>query len=310
MPEQPHEGLLNRAEAVTHAELHYGKQINLLKDLANYGSNLVVRAYHSSPKGMADLVICGVLLKQVAAMTDATEVLISAGCGNAAFLPNRAAFEASIYLDWMLVGDSELKAKRYVVANYRDQQEWARRATPGSAEEAELKKLMHPFGIDVHANNPSLATTAADGVTEANRVLSQPALASIDQAFSNARKPGRNYDVEWYALDGLKSIRQVADKVGRLAEYDFFYSRGSQVMHTGTYTDHMLMSKEKGAVRFKSMRHLEDVHFLVQFTASICVGTYRKILDRYRPAERAAFNEKYLSDWREPFLNIVRVSYK
>src|SRR4051812_20586935 len=115
MVEQPHKDILDRARAAELSQQHYAKQLGLLQDLANYGSNLVLRAFNSSPRKMVDIVICGVLLKQVAAMTDATDILLAAGCGNAAFLPSRTAFEASIYLDWILIGNSELKAKRYIV---------------------------------------------------------------------------------------------------------------------------------------------------------------------------------------------------
>ena len=97
MREIPHQGILNREESQAVVEKRLTKQVELLQDLANYGSNLVIRAYDSSPKKMAEIVVCGVLLKQVVAMIDASEVLLSAGCSHATFLPARTAFEASIY---------------------------------------------------------------------------------------------------------------------------------------------------------------------------------------------------------------------
>lgn len=230
-------GIRTGVSALAHQ--HFEKHLELLRDLANYGANLVLRSFNSSPKKMEDIVICGVLLKQVVAMTDAIEILLTAGCGLAALLPSRTAFEASIYLDWILVPDSELKAKRYIVSNYRDQREWAKRATLGSPEELELRKAIEPFKINIHATRPELAATAAAAVAEADRVLAQPSLSSIDQEFVAARRKNQRYDIEWYQLDGLRSIRQVAEKVDRLAEYELFYSRGSQVMHTGTYKDHV-----------------------------------------------------------------------
>jgi hypothetical protein len=110
MQEVAHSAILNRGEATNVVEEHFSSQTALLRDLANYGSNLIIRAFDSSPKKMAEVVICGVLLKQVVAMVDAVEVLLSAGCGHAAYLPARAAFEASVYSDWMLFSDGERKA--------------------------------------------------------------------------------------------------------------------------------------------------------------------------------------------------------
>lgn len=306
MKETPHNAILNREEAMAIAAQHFAKQTELLRDLANYGSNLVIRAYDSSPKKMAEIVVCGVLLKQVVAMVDAAEVLLSAGCGHASFLPARTAFEASIYIDWIFRADSERRATRYIVANYRDERLWASRVTPGTTEEAAFSKVAQLLGIDVHANRPQLASEAVTHLAEVNEILTQPELISIDQEFTAARG-NRKRDPEWYELDGLQSIRQIAETVGRLPEYEFFYSKGSQVAHTGTYKDHLRFSD--GQVRFKPIRHLADVNMLLNFIVSVCIGTYSKTLERYRPGETTAFSRKYLEDWREPFMNAVPVKY-
>lgn len=306
MNEAPHPAILNRQEAQSVADQHFAKQTALLRDLANYGSNLVIRAFESSPKKMAEVVICGVLLKQIVAMADACEVLLTAGCGHAAFLPARAAFEASIYIDLILSGDSERRATRYVVANYRDERLWASRATPGTAEELAFMQVTQALGVDIHANRPTLANDASAHLKEVDRILAQPSLAAINQEFITARGK-RKRDPEWYELDGIKSIRQVADTVGRSPEYDFFYAKGSQVAHTGTYKDHVRFAD--GQVVFKPVRHLADVNMLLNFIVSVCVGSYKRTLERYRPGETTAFTAKYVKDWREPFMNATPVKY-
>lgn len=306
MREQPHSAILNREEPRAVAEQHFAKQAELLRDIANYGSNLVVRAFNSSPKKMADVIVCGVLLKQVVAMADAVEVLLVSGCGHAAFLPARTAFEASIYLDWILAGDSERRATRYLVGNYRDERLWAARAIPGTTEEAAFTRIAKTLGLNIHANRPTLSSDATAHLAEVNRILAQPELQAIDQEFTAVKKR-RKRDPEWYELDGLTSIRQVAEKVGRLPEYEFFYSMGSQVTHTGSYKDHILFAD--GQVRFKPIRHLADINMLLNFIVSICIGTYMKVLKQYRPGELAAFGKKYLEDWRNPFQNVVSVKY-
>lgn len=306
MREIPHPAILNREEPRAVAEQHFSKQTELLRDIADYGSNLIVRAFNSSPKKMAEVVVCGVLLKQVVAMADAAEVLLTSGCGHAAFLPARTAFEASIYLDWILAADSERRATRYIVGNYRDERLWAARAIPGTTEEVAFTQIANTLGLDIHANRPTLTSDANAHLADVNRILAQPELQAIDQEFTAAKKK-RKHDPEWYQLDGLTSIRQVAEKVGRLPEYEFFYSKGSQVTHTGSYKDHIRFADEQ--VRFKPIRHLADVNMLLSFMVSLCIGTYRKILKEYRPDELAAFRKKYIEDWRGPFQNVVSVKY-
>lgn len=305
MQEPPH-AILNREEPRAVAEQHLSRQTALLRDLANYGSNLVIRAFNSSPKTMAEVVVCGVLLKQIVAMVDAVEVLLSSGCGHAAFLPARAAFEASVYLDWILASDTERRAKRYIVGNYRDERLWATRSIPGTIEEQAMSRITALLGFNIHSNRPNLAAEGRNRLADVNRVLAQPGLKDIDREFTSARGK-RKHDPEWYELDGLASIRQVAHKVGRLPEYEFFYAKGSQVAHTASYKDHVRFVS--GEVRFLPIRHLADVNLLLNFTVSVAIGTFKEVLNRYRPDEGTAFSRKYLEDWRNPFQSVASVKY-
>jgi hypothetical protein len=280
-------------------EQHFSSQMAFLRDLTNYGSNLVIRSFGSSPKKMADIVLCGVLLKQIVAMLDAAEELLSAGCCHAAFLPARAAFEASIYADWIMISDSERRATRFVVRNYRDERLWANRAIPDTDQAKAFRELTAGLGVDVNANRPTLSSEATALLDEVNRILAQPELAVIDAEFNEARQK-RKRDVEWYQLDGLGSIRDVARAVGRLPEYELFYSKGSQIAHTGSYKDHVRFSNEH--LKLLPVRHLKDVNDLLNILGSVGIGTFRKFLDRYRPDEVPAYIQKYRDDWRDPYL--------
>lgn len=301
MKEAPHPTLLNRDIPPVLAKQHFGDQLSLLRDMVNYGSNLIARAYTSSPKRMADIIACGVLLKQVVTMLDAVDVLISAGCGLPSHLPARAAFEASLYLEWILQSDSERRATRYLVGNYRDERKWVSRGIKGSPEEEEMKWV----GIDLHSSRPDLHSDALAQLGEIERVLAQPELSSINAEFDAAeerQKRGRK-PVEWYHLDGLRSVRQMAKELGRLREYQFMYSKGSEVTHAARYKDHLGFNN--GRVEFNEIRHLQEADFAIKFILNVVVGAYSKCIDHYRPEERPAFQKKFSEDWREIFLRTM-----
>jgi hypothetical protein len=306
MPEKPLAGILNRDEATKHAQEHFGDQVALLRDLADYGSNLVFRAFNSSAKDLPSVIACGVLLKQVVAMLDAVYTLVAAGTVHAAFLPARAAFEASMYLDWLLFSDTERKATAYIVSNYRDERLWVARVTKGTSEEAVFDSISKSIGLDIHARRPLLAADAQKHLAEVNRILTQKAFAAMDKEFDQV-KGKKKYDPEWYHLCGAKSIRQVAQQVGRLAEYEFFYSKGSQITHTASYKDHIRFTK--GQVQFKPIRHLQGIDQLLNFVVGITVRSYQNTLKYYRPGELPAFSEKYIEDWRKAFMSVKSVNY-
>jgi hypothetical protein len=144
-------------------------------------------------------------------------------------------------------------------------------------------------------------------LAEVDRVLAQADLASIDAEFESNRRGKRKFEVEWYALTGKSSIRQIAEAVTRLAEYELLYGRGSRITHSASYKDHIRF--HSGQVRFKHVRHVEEFHELLNFLVAVTFGAYRKVLTLYRPGELPAFTQKYLNDWRAPFLNVKRITY-
>jgi Family of unknown function (DUF5677) len=71
-------------------------------------------------------VLIGVLLRQVIAMLDGIDILLSNGATYASHLQMRALFEASVYIDWILQGDFEKKIDYFYVHNVF----WAARTQP------------------------------------------------------------------------------------------------------------------------------------------------------------------------------------
>jgi hypothetical protein len=306
MKENPLASILDREIAKKHAVEHFPDQIDLLRDLSNYGSNLILRAYNSSSKNLTAVVVCGVLLKQIVSMFDAIEALVSEGIVHAAFLQARAAFEASVYLDWILFSDSDRKAESYIVSNYREERLWASRGIQGTPEEAAFGQLAKTLGLDIHLKHPTLAREAKKHLAEVNRILAQPAFQQIDAEFEK-KKGRKKIDPEWYEVVGARSIREVAKSVGRLAEYELFYSKGSKITHSALYKDHIRFVKTD--IHLKRIRHLEGIDTLIQSVVHSAIHSFGSVLAYYRPGELNAFRKKYIEDWRVPFLGVKSVKY-
>lgn len=307
MPEKPFALILNRQEAKKHVAEYFKGQVQLFLDLTNYGSNLIIRAFKSSKKDLSDVVVCGVLLRQVVAMIDAVETLVEHGIVHAAFLPARTAFEASIYLDWILFSDSDRKTKCYIVSNLRKERLWASRAIQGTPEEAAFDPITKSLGLDIHAKEPGLAIDAKKHLPEVNRILAQPEFKEIDFEF-NQRRGRKKWDLEWYELFGARSIRQVAQAVGRLPEYELYYAKGSEITHSASYNDHIRFVNNQ--VRFKPIRHLQGIDMLTSFVVCVAIRSFQNVLRYYRSDELPAFSKKYVEEWRTPFLSVKSVEYK
>lgn len=299
--------LFDQEEAKKNVAEHFADQIKLLSDMTEYGANLVLRAFDSSKKELPDIVVCGVLLKQVVSMLAAVQTLVEAGVVHAAFLPARAAFEASIYSDWIMFSDSDRKARCYVVSNLRNERLWALRSIQGTPEEADFDHIPKSIGLDIHANNPNLGHEAKKQLLEVNKILAQPGFKEIDHEFEKC-KGKRKIDLPWYELvGGVKSIRQLAQAVGRLAEYETFYSKGSKITHSASFRDHIIFGNKN--VQFKPIHHLEGIEILLSFIFGVAIQSFLRTLRYYRPSELPRFSQKYVEEWRKPYRTIKSVEY-
>lgn len=286
---------------------HYAPQLNLLTQLANYTSNLIPRAFQSSEKKFRDVIVCFTLLKQMGVMLDAIDVLTRAGAVTAAYLPARTAFEASLYLEWILVADGERKAAHYYVGQVRKERVWGRRATNGTPESSAFVGEMHQLREDLYRDREDLETQGRQLVLEADRILRQPLLADANEAFElYMRRKRGSFEPDWYKVLGTPSVRAIAKELMRLPDYIIYYGKGSEVAHSSSMEDHVRF-KNKGAVAHP-IRNLAGAHRLFNFAFSNALHTFIRVLQFYRSWEMPAYGALYLTEWRSAFLNIPKIN--
>lgn len=298
IPEDPHKGLLDDEGATAVASEQLKTWTNLLRDLANYGSHLIPRAFTSSGKTLGDAVLIGTLLRQLVAMIDAIEILLCRSAVHAATLQLRAMFEASVYIEWMLAGNREQKAAYYYVHNLLRLRLWSMRVQPGTSESSSFKQIMDKAGLPVDG---TLGKEGKNQVQEIDRVLSQARFAAIRDEFRdwkkrNGRKPA------WYSPLGVTDLRDMATKIDREPLYVFIYAPGSEVMHASNYGQHIHF--QNGRITFFSIRHPKDFSHTVRLTATIAIDIFMKILREYREGECARFGQKYVEKWQQAFMSI------
>ena len=111
----PFEKLLHRELHIHDAQKYFAPQLKMLEEISNYGSTLIAGTFHTSQRGLKDVVVLIVLLKQVVAMIDSIQVLAKNACADSVQLAGRSLIEASLYIDWILKNDGENKALYYYV---------------------------------------------------------------------------------------------------------------------------------------------------------------------------------------------------
>jgi len=306
MSEKPHEKILHRELHVHDAKVHYSDQDATLVDIVNYGTNLVPSCLASSPGQLADIVVVTVLLKQVVLMLDAFQVLTANACSDAAQLQARSLFEASIYIDWMLLGETEKKARYYYVSNVRREREWALRTIPEKSEHRKFFDGLGEFGESLEEARKENEADATARLAEIDGFLSKEPFASVSADFEKSRG-SRNHDPVWHAPLGESSVRALAKAVDRLPEYEIFYGQTSETSHASRHTAHVKI--RKGEIIMEPIRHLEGLKATMHFAISATLHTYRRVLEAYRPGQLPEFCRRYIEDWRGAIMNIKNITY-
>ena len=299
-----HPGLLDRDKVVSDIREHFKPWCNLIQDVTNYGSNLIPRCFVSSERQLKDAVILAILLRQVVAMLDGVDILLSNGACHVSQLPVRALFEASVYIEWILQADSERKALYYYVHNLRRMRLWARRAQAGSPESEAFMAATRKYAFQL---TDDVRSSSKRQLEQIDNVLSQLKFAEVNADFDRCRK-GRKHDPAWYVPLGPRTLRALAEAVDKVSEYLILYSPASDVMHGSSYERHVAIGK--GEITFQPIRSLEGFETVLRFSVGDAFATYRRILQEYRPGELPAFGRKYLEKWQQAFLHFPPIKYE
>ncbi|MFM0454843.1 DUF5677 domain-containing protein [Paraburkholderia nemoris] len=306
MPEQPLTFFLDRGIASSADLKRFKSQLGLMAELANYGSNLIARVFGSSPKQLEDAMVCG-LLRQFVAMIDGIEILASQGAFHSANLQVRTALEASLYIEWIIRGDSDLKARYYQVANLRDDRNWAQRLIPDTPEFQQYMKMCGEVGIERPDQNGHRRKIGEAETHRVDELLASSELAEINKKFETFKKK-KGYEGDWVGFLDAKSIRGVAKELNRLPEYFSVYSRGSAVVHSATAKDHFV--DEGGAVQFRQIRDISQAKNIFISTFAVCTHTYRIMIEKYRSLEMPVLRRIYAEEWQPIIKSIASESAK
>jgi hypothetical protein len=255
--ESPFKPLLDRDAVIADVRSAYAAQLELLKEVTNYGTNLIPRSFGSSEKALKDVIVIGTLLRQVVAMLDAVEVLTSNGAVYAAGLQARTLFEASAYLEWILKQESEKRAYYYHVHNLRRDRRWALRMQPGSPEANAIPAAVRDLST---FKDPSTLQQSKETVDRINVILAQPEFVEINKAFDKCAPDPAKFDRPWHYPLGKRSIGAVISDLGRTDEYTVFYATWSEVTHSSHHGKHVTFGD--GIVTFKTIRELSGFALL------------------------------------------------
>jgi len=278
---------------------HFKDAINLLNELLDYGTNLIPRAYTSSPKDLKAICVIFVQLRQFLEHLDGVATLIASGSPGTANLQLRSLLETSHVMEWLLKNDTEAKVNHLYVANLRQRKHWQSTAIPGTTEAAR-----HATAAAAISLNADQLKEIADEVARIDTLLGQAPFDLINAKFERHYQ-ARNFDEPWYKVYGAASIRKIADELGKLKEYTYIYSPFSGVSHGSDMWKNIVIGDQN--IQVNPLRQPQHIPGVVRLAASFALHVYRLVLQEYRAAEEENFSRKYMIEWRTRFFKEYKI---
>ena len=296
--------LLDREKIDEFVQDKLSAPISLLRELVDYGVTLIDKCGQTGGS-LSDLVVTGHFFKHCVTMLDSVEILLSRGAVFASGVSARSILEAYMYLEWLLNADTESRARHFYVWHLRQKRDWARRAIPGTDENRRFQPHLNTLSdMKDPAKRAAIETEARKQDADLTTVLTNANNKAINDQFDTMKT--RAFDVAWYKPTGVQSIGDIAKKLSLESEYAFFYSQFSDVTHAGAFEKHIKFDGK--AVIFEPIRSPEVIDTVVNVVATLAFRVFRLIISKYFPSELQTFNQNYITQWRNRFLSVPKVT--
>lgn len=140
--------------------------------------------------------------------------------------------------------------------------------------------------------NKEYQKAASEELAQLDRKLARDSLRPYNEEFAshNKRSRGLQYEPPWYAPNP-GSIRKMAERLGRLDEYDILYTHYSQVAHP-LHTQ-MHVEIDRNELSIQPIRSVESFERTLALGKDFTLHTYFMITNEFRPGELAILREKY-----------------
>jgi len=301
----PDEPLLDRDQVPREIAENLAEPVSYLAVLADEGVGLLKRSFLASKREVRDVVLLPVLFRQVLAFLDAVHLHLVNGSVYAAAPDLRAMFEATLALEWILVGPAERResreawrdrwARQYYVSELRQERDLVRSFIHGTPDHAKFKRVAPDLAKKL-TSDPATVDAARKRVAELGRhIARRPLLRAINSRFGPLKKK-LGYEPAWYRVNGPSSVSQLAQRLQKSDEYSILYKQWSEVAHGVRTKQHVRISGN--ALTIEPIRGFEGLDQVLSLGGSIAERAITFIIDEYRPGELERFAKKRQEDWK------------
>jgi hypothetical protein len=285
--------IFNTELASLEVKEHFSRSISLLREIVDYGIDLVLRGYMTSNRGIPDFIVFNVFLKNIVIQADGVLILLDKGAGEASKSNLRVIFETEVMLEWILKAETDKKARAFYVFNLLDEKEYRNKIAlcPEGRKELErvYERIEEKYGKNLF-------------IERAKKIecLLRNDFKDIVEEYDSCRNKNN-----WYCIFKKSNFFEIAEDIGLAYEYKVFYRSLSKGVHTTSTHSFFIMGEDEEYA--KQIRGLEDIDFVLTMSRWWLLRIYRLLLVKYREGEVEKFDEKCRTKWRDDFQSIKAI---
>ncbi|MFH1487120.1 MAG: DUF5677 domain-containing protein [Chloroflexota bacterium] len=304
MPTKPFEPLLHRELSKVLAKEIVDIASPLLRELVDYSTNAFERCQTSLTGRLDEHLPVLASYLHVIETTDGIQVLVENACGIPPIPLLRSSFEAVLAIEYILQDDCQRRSASWMVHYIHQRLNQLETLDSSSPKGRAIVEALATDQMGARFTLPMIDVSPAAKNLQSllGDSFYQVAESEYQRVYrSRKRKPA------WYSLfHGPMNLRELADRVGRAAQYDFLYRHWSTVSHAADLSRYLGRTKD-GSPAFASLRRPKDVKEAPGLAASIILDATRKVLKEFRGGEEASFRRWYRKEVRARFLALNRV---
>jgi hypothetical protein len=207
-------------------------------------------------------------------------------------------------MDWILKADTEAKINHLWVSNIRRRKQWQSIPIPSTPEAGRRANVASKIPLTA-----AQLDEIRNEIRQLDAILAQPEFSAINAKFE-IDYAARGFDRPWYEVYGPGqpriTIRKIADDVGRLPEYQDFYSSFSGVTHGGDMWKNIVFGGN--TIWVNPIREPQDIPRTTKFAVIVALRVFKRLLEQYRPGELENFSRKYVNEWQQRFMKEYSVT--
>lgn len=254
----------------------------LLREIINFASNAYQRCSDSTTDDL-DVHIAPLLLYlHLIEMADAVDALIRQSICSPAEILLRSMFEAILSLEYILETDYELRALSWVAFYARHQVEISEQVDPATSTGSKFEEVLDQDNLVASEDFAALKPMADMKRDILQRLLNKEHFSPILEWLEH---PSHRKIRNWYSLfDGPATLRDLARRMGRHAQYLVLYRGWSQVSHALDISRFLNRAGSQDPT-VQLIRDPRGIKTVAGFAATFVLTGTRLVLGKFRPGE-------------------------